>query len=373
MKEEINSKKSNCPNKMKRRIMSKFSQRLFGALAVVSLILSACSAGTQAPAQSEPGATQPAVVVPATGGQPSAPNSDTGLPEVDPSTLEGTIVTAGSSTVYPLAEAVIDNFSADGFTGEIKLDSIGSGGGFERFCSTGETDIATASRAIKDSEVEACQAINRQPVEFLVGLDALSVVVSNENTFVEDLTLAEIGSIFTGEAANWSDLSPDWPAEPIQLFTPGTDSGTFDFFVEEVIQKPRKLEALEDAKALVLNAANLQTSEDDNVLVQGVEGSQYAIGYFGYAYYQNNEDRLRAVSVDGVAPSLETAEDGSYSLSRPLYLYSDASILKEKPQVAGFLNYFLTHVNEWIEDVGYFPASQERMQEIYLNWLSAAQ
>ncbi len=363
----------------------KLSYSLISALVTGSILLSACAAATplptqaepqatmsatSAPTQAEPAPTQPAASEPTVASSP-ATVPVTGLPAVDPSALEGDFVTAGSSTVYPLAEAVIENFKADGFNGEIKLDSIGTGGGFERFCKTAETDIANASRPIKDTELEACKASGRTPVEFLVGLDALSVVVNNQNTFAQELTIDELGKIFTGEVTKWSDINPDWPAENIQLFTPGTDSGTFDFFVETVVQKPRKLATLDEAKALVLAATNLQTSEDDNVLVQGVEGSPYAIGYFGYAYYQHNEDRLKAVSVNGIAPSLATAEDASYPLSRPLFLYSDAKIMQEKPQVAGYINYFLTNVNEWIADVGYFPASQERMQSTYQNWLNA--
>ncbi len=166
-------------------------------------------------------------------------------------------------------------------------------------------------------------------------------------------------------------MRADWPAEPIQRFTPGTDSGTFDFFVEVVIQKPQKIEKLDDAKKLALDATNIQTSEDDNVLVQGVEGSPYAIGYFGFAYYKQQESRLIALSVDGIAPSFETAESGEYVLARPLFIYSDANVLKQKPQVAGFINYFLTYVNEWIDDVGYFPASEEALNTARQLFLDA--
>ncbi|HOD45201.1 MAG TPA: substrate-binding domain-containing protein, partial [Anaerolineaceae bacterium] len=189
------------------------------------------------------------------------------LPEVDPASLTGDINIAGSSTVYPLSEAVAENFNKDGFTGNVNIASVGTGGGFERFCKTGETDIANASRAIKDSEMEACAALNpaRVPLEFRVGTDAIAVVVSKENTFAKDITLEELGLLFTS-AEKWSDVRADWPAEPIQRFTPGTDSGTFDFFVEVVIQKPQKIEKLDDAKKLALDATNIQTSEDDNVL-----------------------------------------------------------------------------------------------------------
>jgi len=294
------------------------------------------------------------------------------LPEVDPASLTGDINIAGSSTVYPLSEAVAENFNKDGFTGNVNIASVGTGGGFERFCKTGETDIANASRAIKDSEMEACAALNpaRVPLEFRVGTDAIAVVVSKENTFAKDITLDELGLLFTS-AEKWSDVRADWPAEPIQRFTPGTDSGTFDFFVEVVIQKPQKIEKLDDAKKLALDATNIQTSEDDNVLVQGVEGSPYAIGYFGFAYYKQQESRLIALSVDGIAPSFETAESGEYVLARPLFIYSDANVLKQKPQVAGFINYFLTYVNEWIDDVGYFPASEEALNTARQLFLDA--
>ncbi|HOU43505.1 MAG TPA: PstS family phosphate ABC transporter substrate-binding protein [Anaerolineaceae bacterium] len=294
------------------------------------------------------------------------------LPEVDPASLTGDINIAGSSTVYPLSEAVAENFNKDGFTGNVNIASVGTGGGFERFCKTGETDIANASRAIKDSEMEACAALNpaRVPLEFRVGTDAIAVVVSKENTFAKDITLEELGLLFTS-AEKWSDVRADWPAEPIQRFTPGTDSGTFDFFVEVVIQKPQKIEKLDDAKKLALDATNIQTSEDDNVLVQGVEGSPYAIGYFGFAYYKQQESRLIALSVDGIAPSFETAESGEYVLARPLFIYSDANVLKQKPQVAGFINYFLTYVNEWIDDVGYFPASEEALNTARQLFLDA--
>ncbi len=270
--------------------------------------------------------------------------------------LTGNIYAAGSSTVYPLAEAIAENFKADGFSGEIKIDSIGSGAGFERFCKTGETDISTASRAIKDSEKTNCAAIDRSPIEFRVGTDAVAIVVSSTNAFATDVTLEELAKIFT-TATNWSDVRPEWPNELIQRFTPGTDSGTFDFFVETVIQKPQGLETLDEGKAIALAALNLQASEDDNVLVQGVEGSPYAIGYFGFAYYINNASQLKALSIEGIAPDFTTAEDGTYKLSRPLFIYSDANILKSKPQVAAFVDYFLKNVDSVISNVGYFPAS----------------
>ncbi len=294
------------------------------------------------------------------------------LPAVDPLSVSGDILAAGSSTVYPLAEHMAELFREEGYSGNLTIDSIGSGAGIERFCVSGETDIANASRAIKDSEIEQCEAIGRTPIEFRVGTDALTVVVSSENDFVTDLSIAQLAQIFSGAVTQWSELDPSWPAETIQVFSPGTDSGTFDYFVEAVLESDEgaALEG-EDAVAAILNIPGIQQSEDDNLIVQGVEGSPYAIGYFGFAYYYENADRLKAVSVDGVTPNEVTAEDGSYALARPLFLYSDATILTDKPQVAAFINYFLTYVNDEIVGVGYFPASVEALNGAKQSLLDA--
>ncbi len=286
-----------------------------------------------------------------------------GLPEVDPLSVSGDIITAGSSTVFPLSERMAERFQDEGYAGNITIDSIGSGAGFERFCVAGETDISNASRAIKDSEVESCQSIGRDPIEFRVGTDAIAVSVSTDNDFVEDVTMEELAAIFS-TAETWADVRGEWPAEPIQRFIPGTDSGTFDFFVEEVFD--------EDEEP-ILSAGNLQLSEDDNVLVQGIQGSPYAIGFFGYAYFNENQDTLNATSLGGVAPTAESAEDGSYPLARPLFIYSTANIVTEKPQVGAFLNFYLTNVNDEILDVGYFPASDAALNDARAKLLEALQ
>jgi phosphate transport system substrate-binding protein len=283
------------------------------------------------------------------------------LPVLDPLAVSGNIVSAGSSTVFPLSERMAERFTDEGYSGQITIDSIGSGAGFERFCVAGETDISNASRPIKDSEVEDCRAIGREPIEFRVGTDAVAVTVSQENDFVQDVTLAELAQIFS-TAATWSEVRPEWPNEPIQRFIPGTDSGTFDYFVEEVFE--------EDPEPM-LGASNLQLSEDDNVLVQGVTGSPYAIGFFGYAYYNENQNTLNILSIEGVVPYDASVEDGSYALARPLFIYSTADIMSEKPQVADFINYYLTYVNDEIVDVGYFPASTAAIDEAKVKWLEA--
>ncbi|MBL8134780.1 MAG: PstS family phosphate ABC transporter substrate-binding protein [Anaerolineae bacterium] len=295
-----------------------------------------------------------------------AQETEVELPEVDPLSVAGDIIIAGSSTVYPLTEAVAEQFIADGFSGEITIDSIGSGAGFERFCVAGETDISNASRAIRDSEIESCAALTpaRTPIEIRVGTDALAVVVSAENDFVESLTIEQLAKIYSGEFATWADVDGSYPAEAIQLFSPGTDSGTFDYFVEAVIEEGLGLEG-EDAANAIINAAGIQFSEDDNVLVQGVEGSPYAIAYFGFAYYTEEADALKALAIDGgdgaTEPNAESAEDGTYPLARPLFIYTDSAIMAEKPQVAAFVVYYLTYVNDLIDEVGYFPASDEAL------------
>ena len=334
------------------------------SLLVAGLALAACggAATPAAPAQPTAAAAQPTLAPAQPTSEPPIVGSDSGmLPAVNPLEVSGDVVTAGSSTVFPLAERMAARFEDEGFAGTITIDSIGSGAGLERFCVTGETDVANSSRAIRDTEVESCRAIGREPVEFRVGTDALAITVSQENDFLTNATLGELALIF-GTATNWSDVNPAWPTEPIQRFIPGTDSGTFDYFVEEVYEAD---------EAIILAAANTQLSEDDNVLVQGVLGSPYAVGFFGYAYYAENTDVLKVLDIEGVTPTAESVDDNSYPLARPLFLYSDAAIMRAKPQVAAYINFFLTYVNEEVVDVGYFPASTEGLDQSMVNWLEA--
>lgn len=328
-------------------------------LLVATLLLGACGGQeTVAPPQTEPTET------PQIETEEDTTSSDgVSLPAVNPLDLEGDVVTAGSSTVFPLAEALAARFEDEGFSGQITIDSIGSGAGYERFCVTGETDVSNASRPIKDSEVASCREIGREPIPFKVGTDALAVTVSQENDFVEDVTFAELAMIF-GEAETWADVRSDWPAEPIVRYIPGTDSGTFDFFVEEVFDKNEEP---------ILAASNTNLSEDDNILVQGIQGSPYAVGFFGYAYYSENSDVLKILDIEGIEPSAASVDSGDYPLARPLFLYSDAEIMQSKPQVAGYINFFLTYVNEEITDVGYFPASTDALNLSRVRFLEAMQ
>jgi phosphate binding protein len=352
--------------------MTKFVRPLLFVFVAMSLVLTACGASaTEAPKPTE--APQPTAVPPTTAPE-VVPTTDP-MAMFMPEAVSGDIITAGSSTVFPLSERMAELFQQEGYTGNITVDSIGTGAGFERFCKTGETDISNASRAIKDSEVELCTAIGREPIGFRVGTDALTVVVGAENDFVTALTKEQLGKIFTAQFTTWDQVDPSFPAEAILVYGPGADSGTFDYF-NEVVVAPLYPDA--DGKAdlvageeALLGAPGAQFSEDDNVLVQGVEGSKYAIGYFGFAYFSENSGALKAVAVEGVEPSEATVNDGTYPISRPLFIYSDAKILQEKPQVAAFIYFYLSNVNDNIIDVGYFPAPEVDATASMDAWTSA--
>ena len=268
------------------------------------------------------------------------------LPEIVPSFVDGNIIIAGSSTVFPLSDAIATRFRDEGYAGNITVDSIGSGAGFERFCAEGVTDISNASRPIKDAEIENCHVIGRTVFPVRVGTDALAVVLNSDNDFVDNLTLEQLAAVFS-TANTWQDINPDWPNEPIERFIPGTDSGTFDYFVEEVF---------DDNKEPILAAARTSLSEDDNVLVTGVSGNPYAVGFFGFAYFDANRDVLAAAAIDGITPEASSVDAGTYPLARPLFMYAAPEIIANKSQVGDFLTYYLTVVNDEVEAVGYFPA-----------------
>ena len=298
---------------------------------------------------------------------------------IDPAAAIGDVITAGSSTVYPLSQRMAELYQNEG-GGNVTVDSIGSGAGFERFCKTGETDVANASRAIKQEEIDNCKALGREPIEFRVGTDALAVVVSAENTFIDYLTFAELATAYS-TATTWADVRAGWPAEAIQRYSPGTDSGTFDYFVEAVLRPVYGQDNSADKNA-ILNSEGTQFSENDATLVAGVEGSPNAIGYFGYAYYAAEGGKLKAVPVvpakvetpsveAAVSPSDASVNAGTYPLARPLFLYSDARIMTDKPQVAAFIGFYLQHVDEEISDIGYFPAPLSALGNAVGNWLEA--
>ena len=323
-------------------------------ITAVALIAAACGGGGEEPAAASAGQTPQAQAQAEAEEQAQAPR------------LSGTIEIAGSSTVFPIAEAWAEEFglATDGV--HVNVASIGSGAGFERFCN-GETDISNASRAMHASEEEICDANGVTFIEIPVAFDGLTVAVNLDNDWVDSLTVDELAKIFgpTGFAVTWADVRPGWPDTRISIFSPGSDSGTFDYFSDVV-----------NGEEGVQRTDNSQFSEDDNVLVQGIDGEAGAVGYFGFAYFINNQDRIRAVPIDpgtgAVSPTIATIETGTYApLSRPLFIYAKVESL-ERSEVRAFLEWALTTGRVLVDDpsVGYvqlpaalYAASLARVEE----------
>ena len=270
--------------------------------------------------------------------------------------LTGSVAIDGSSTVFPVTEAAAEEFQLANRGVRVTVGISGTGGGFKKFCA-GETDISDASREIKESELEDCRANGIEPIPLTVAFDGLSVVVNPQNDFVGCMTVGELRRIWRpgSEVTTWSDVRPDWPDEPIKLYGPGTDSGTFDYFTEAIVGE-------EDA-----SRPDFTASEDDNVLVQGVTGDRYSLGYFGYAYYAENTDKLKVLGVDGgngcVKPTPEAVQDGTYTpLSRPLYIYVKEDALA-RDEVEAFVRFYLENAPELVPQVGYVAMSAERYQQ----------
>jgi phosphate transport system substrate-binding protein len=270
--------------------------------------------------------------------------------------LSGSIQADGSSTVFPITEAVAEEFMAEtGGDVRVTVALSGTGGGFKRFC-TGETAISNASRPIEESEREVCAQNGVEVVELEIAWDGLAVLVNPANSFVQCLTVEELKRIWNAGSTvrTWQDVRPEWPAQDIKLYGPGTNSGTFDYFTEVINGEGGA------------TRADYTASEDDNVLVQGVAGDASALGYFGYAYLAENRGQLKAVAVDGgegcVMPTPETIESGAYApLSRPLYIYVNRAEL-QRPEVEAFVDFYLANTAELSEAVGYIPLGPQRTQ-----------
>ena len=307
---------------------------LAALLAVVALVVAACGSD-------DPSATP----------NPQGTSSATGAlePEEDLSSLSGDVGIDGSSTVFPISEAVAEEFRSVAGKIRVQVGVSGTGGGFKRFCA-GETDISNASRAIKSSELEICAANGIDFVEMLVGWDGLSVVVNPDNDFVDELTIEELKMIYEPGSTvnNWNQVRASFPDEELTIFAPDVDSGTFDFFTDEVVGE-------EGA-----SRSDYTASSDDNVLVQGISGEKGAKGYFGYAYYAENADKLKVLGVDGVVPDEETILAGDYPLTRPLFLYVREDSLRDKQHVAEFVKFYIANAPELVADVDYVPVSTEQ-------------
>lgn len=273
-------------------------------------------------------------------------------PAKEDAKLAGEIKIDGSSTVFPITEAVAEEFSIENPDVKVPVGVSGTGGGFEKFIAK-ETDINDASRPIKEKEATAAKDAGVEFVELKVAFDGLSVLVNPENNWVDSLTVEELTKIWAPDSTvkTWSDVRPEWPNEEIKFYAPGTDSGTFDYFTEEINGESGAIRP------------DFTGSEDDNVLVQGISGDKNALGFFGYAYYEGNKDKLKIVPIDNgngpVTPTFDTIKDGSYApLSRPLFIYVNKESLN-KPEVKEFVTFYLEIAKDITPDVGYVALPDE--------------
>ncbi|MFC4075754.1 PstS family phosphate ABC transporter substrate-binding protein [Salinithrix halophila] len=271
--------------------------------------------------------------------------------------LSGTIKIDGSSTVYPISQAVAEEFMKKHPGVNVTVAQSGTGGGFEKWTKK-ETDLSDASRPIKDDEKKKAEKNGLEPVEIPVANDGITVVVNKENDFVKELSVEDLKKIWKPDSKvkTWKDVKPEWPDKPIKLYGPGTSSGTFGYFTEEVVGEEGK------------SRTNYTQSEDDNTLVQGVAGDKYSLGYFGYAYYEENKDKLKAVKIDGgkgaVAPTDKTIADGTYApLSRPIFVYADKKSLNERKEIKEFMKFYLTTGKELVSEVGYIPLPEDQYKK----------
>jgi len=273
--------------------------------------------------------------------------------------LSGEVKLDGSSTVYPISEAVAEEFRAVQPGVKVTVGLSGSGGGFKKF-GRGETDINDASRPIKQSEIEACEANNIHYLELSIAYDGLSVVVNPQNDWVNDMTVAELKKMWEPAAqktiTRWNQIRPDWPNDEFRLYGAGTESGTYDYFTEAIVGESHS------------SRGDYTASEDDNVLVQGVSTDKNALGFFGFAYFEENMDKLKLIGVDDedstngsgpIKPSIETVKNNTYSpLSRPLFIYVNSEAIK-RPEVVEFVRFYLNNAGQLSKEVGYIPMSDE--------------
>ena len=275
-------------------------------------------------------------------------------------TLSGEVLTDGSSTVQPLTEAAGELFKEEQPEVNVSVGTSGTGGGFEVFCK-GQTDISNASRPIEAEEEKICADSGVEYTELQVATDALTVITSTDNEFITCLTTDELATLWgpdaEGKITTWDQVNPEFPAEPIELYGPGTDSGTFDYFTDEINGEEG------------VSRTDYNASEDDNTIVQGVSGSPNALGYLGYTYYEENSDSLKAVEIDSgdgcVAPSPEAAQDGTYTpLSRPLFIYVSNQAATEKPEVKAFVDFYAQNDQPIAEAAQFIQLNEEQRSEL---------
>lgn len=282
--------------------------------------------------------------------------------------LTGYVNIDGSSTVYPITEAVAEEFKKVAPDVKVAVALSGTGGGFKKF-GRGETDINNASRPIKNPEDSLAKLHNVSYVELMVAYDGMAVIVNPQNTWCKDMTVAELKMLWQpesqGKIKKWNQIRPEWPNNEIHLFGPGVESGTYDYFTEEIVGKSHS------------SRGDFTASEDDNVLVQGISSDKYALGFFGLAYYEENIDKLKLVGIDDgkdengsgpVMPSVETVKNKTYSpLSRPLFVYVNSAVGKRK-EVQEFVRFYLNNVNSLSQEVGYIPLTEDELAAEKSKW-----
>jgi phosphate transport system substrate-binding protein len=283
-------------------------------------------------------------------------------------TLSGDIRISGSSTVYPVAQEVSRRFQQENSEVSFNLTRDGSSGGFENVFIPGDSDLNNSSRPISQEEVQRCRDTGFEPVEFFIAQDALVIAVSNDNDWMDSITLEDLETIWSPDTAPemWSDVNSDWPDEPFDLYGAATTSGTFDYFTGAVMGEEDKIRS------------DFEGTEEDDLIAQGVSGNKYAMGYLPFAYYTNNPDSVKALGLiedgnDPVEPSLEGAASGNYPLARPLFFYGNMNKIQEKNQVQEFLRFYIDQSDEdyIAQSIGYVPGSQD-MVDANLENLEAA-
>ncbi|MGM0397817.1 MAG: PstS family phosphate ABC transporter substrate-binding protein [Halobacteriota archaeon] len=274
-------------------------------------------------------------------------------------TLSGSVVISGSSTVFPVSDAMAEMFMEEHPEVNVTVDSTGSGGGFENHFCPGDADINGASRPVKEGELDHCGENGVEAIEFHIASDALTMAVNNDADWVDSMTFDEMSQIWREDGAEkWSDIRDEWPDEPFELYGPASTSGTYDWFNENVIGPDHA------------HTAQHEPTEEDNLIVQGIKDSEYAMGYFGYAYYNENSDAVKAISVaaeegdEPGAPSLQAAKEGTYPMARPLFIYGSEQSIQEKEQVYEFLDFYLEKAEtEMVREIGYVPSSADMRDE----------
>ncbi|UPM42694.1 PstS family phosphate ABC transporter substrate-binding protein [Halocatena salina] len=280
------------------------------------------------------------------------------------SQLSGDIRISGSSTVYPIAQAISRQFQTDHSEVSFNLTRDGSSGGFTNVFIPGDSDINNASRPISEEEVQQCRDNGFEPVEFFIAQDALTVVVNNDNDWMDSITIETLKEIWSPDSApkTWADVNSEWPDQPFDLYGPATTSGTFDYFTETVVGEEGKIRD------------DFEGTEEDDLIAQGIQGNKHAMGYLPFAYYTNNPDTVKALDLgqgsgNPVEPSLESAQNGNYPLARPLYFYANMNKLQDKKHLQEFIRFYVNQADEDFvaNDIGYVPSSKKMVDDNVAN------